>query len=304
MTAEKESLQPPLVSIIIPTYNCAALLREALDSVVRQSYSNWEAIVINNFSTDNTKQVVAGFCDSRMSLFDFANYGVIAASRNYGIRFAKGDYVAFLDSDDLWGPEKLKRCLETLQERGEDWVCHGERWFGDGMDKDVMYGPAERASFDQLLFRGNCISTSAVIVKLEPLKKLGGFQEHVDIVTAEDYDLWLRLARSGCKIIFIKEILGAYRIHPNGQSRAAIRNMEATTAVVESFFSTLSASSWYDKLKQRARRGSLVYGGARALQNNRNHAAAWPLFFRALWLWPFDKRLLPAMCLNLLGLRF
>jgi teichuronic acid biosynthesis glycosyltransferase TuaG len=304
MTVKLQNLHAPLISVIIPTYNCAELLREALDSVLCQSYANWEAIVINNFSADNTKQVVAGFSDSRISLFDFANYGVIAASRNYGISFAKGEYVAFLDSDDLWRPEKLKRCMETLQEHDKEWICNGERWFGDGIDKDVVYGPAEKASFDQLLFRGNCISTSAVVVKLEKLKKLGGFKEHVDIVTAEDYDLWLRLARSEIKIIFINEILGSYRIHPNGHSRAAIKNMQATTAVVESFFSSLPASNLYEKLKRRARRGSLVYGGARALQNNRNHAAAWPLFFRALWLWPFDKRLLPAMCLNLLGLRF
>ena len=155
----------PLVSIVIPTYNHAEFLKEALDSVCAQSVGDWEAIVVNNFSTDDTEQVVSGFADDRIRLVNFANHGVIAASRNQGIALAAGEFVAFLDSDDIWQPQKLERCLIRLAE-GCDLVCHGESWVRDGGDsREVLYGPESRATFNALLFEGNCISTSAVVVR-------------------------------------------------------------------------------------------------------------------------------------------
>jgi len=300
----RSSLSTPLVSIVIPTYNHAHLIKDALSSLVAQTHMNWEAVVVNNYSEDATESVVKSFSDNRIRLVNFANKGVIASSRNRGIELAKGDYVAFLDSDDLWLPQKLERCINTLTVQRLDWICHGERWFGDGVDKEVMYGPVRYASFDELLYRGNCISTSAVVVKRELLRMAGGFNESPAFVTAEDYDLWLRLAQTHAKIGFIDEILGAYRIHPNNQSRAALRNMQATSAVVEQFFSKIPATSYFEKWRRRSRRGHVFYGGARALQNSHGYQAAWPLFFKALWLAPFDKRIVPAMILNALRIRF
>lgn len=294
----------PLVSVVIPTYNHAHFLPEALQGLIDQTYPNWQAVVVNNFSSDNTEAVVAGFGDARIRLINFANHGVIAASRNQGIREAKGDYVAFLDSDDFWLPEKLARCMSRIERDKLDWVCHAERWFGDGVDKEVHYGPEAAASFDALLYRGNCISTSALIVEKSWLLRLGGFAEDVALITAEDYDLWVRLAQAGARIGFVDTVLGAYRIHENSQSRGAIRNMEATAAVVERFFATMPADTLKEKWRRRKRRGSLAYSGARALQNTRHHGEAWRLFMRALWLSPLDKRILPAMFMNALCLRF
>ena len=296
----------PLVSVVIPTYNHAHFLPDTLSTLIGQSYTNWQAIVVNNYSTDATEQVVAGFNDSRIRLINFSNKGVIAASRNRGIELASGEYVAFLDSDDLWSPDKLKCCLNILETQELDWVCHGEKWFGDGIDrpKDVFYGPEKNATFDSLLYRGNCISTSAVVVKRSLLLQVGGFSEAEEFVTAEDYHLWLRLVLNEAKLGFIKEILGAYRIHDSGQSRAALRNMQATTAVVECFFSKHPLTTMSERWRRRKRRGSLWYGGARALQNTHSHAEAWKLFYKAIWLNPFDKRLLPAVVLNALRRRF
>lgn len=261
---------------------------------------------MNNYSTDATEQVVEGFNDSRIRLINFSNNGVIAASRNRGIELAAGEYVAFLDSDDLWEPEKLERCINILEAQNLDWVCHGESWFGEGIDKtkSVFYGPGERASFDALLYRGNCISTSAVLVKRSCLLEVSGFSEAEEFVTAEDYHLWLRLVQNEMKLGFINEILGAYRIHANGQSRAALRNMQATSAVVEYFFSQKPQATMYERWRRRKRRGSVLYSGARALQNTHSHADAWPLFFKATWLNPFDRRLVPAMVLNAIRRRF
>ena len=295
-----------LVSVVIPTYNHAIFIRDALNTLIAQTYTNWQAIVVNNYSTDATEAVVESFNDARIQLVNFSNKGIIAASRNRGIELASGEYVAFLDSDDLWTPEKLERCMNTLETKNLDWVCHGENWFGEGIDKakDVFYGPEKNATFDSLLYRGNCISTSAVVVKRSLLTEVGGFNESEVFVTAEDYDLWLRLVKHGAQLGFIKEILGAYRVHAGGESRAALRNMRATAAVVESFFAQDLSNSTLERWKRRKRRASILYSGARSLQNIHSHVQAWPLFFKALWLNPTDKRLAPAMLMNALRLRF
>ncbi|MDP2842393.1 MAG: glycosyltransferase family A protein, partial [Acetobacterium sp.] len=91
---------PPLVSVVIPTYNHAGFLREALESLVAQTFSDWEALVVNNYSEDDTLDVVEAFNDPRIRVENFRNNGVIGASRNRGIRLSKGKYIAFLDSDD------------------------------------------------------------------------------------------------------------------------------------------------------------------------------------------------------------
>ena len=99
----------PLISVVIPTYNHAHYLGCALESVLNQTYTNWEAIVIDNHSTDNTDEVMASFTDPRITYLKIHNNGVIAASRNAGILTAKGKWVAFLDSDDRWYPRKFEQ---------------------------------------------------------------------------------------------------------------------------------------------------------------------------------------------------
>ncbi|SVC19016.1 uncharacterized protein METZ01_LOCUS271870, partial [marine metagenome] len=113
----------PIVSVVIPTNNRELLLSRALKSVVDQSYTNWEAIVVDNHSQDNTDEVIYNFGDSRIKLLKIHNKGIIAASRNLGIKAACGDWIAFLDSDDWWSPIKLERSLQFLNS-GADIVYH------------------------------------------------------------------------------------------------------------------------------------------------------------------------------------
>ena len=114
----------PYVSVVIPTYNHAKLLKKALDSVMAQTFEDWEAIVVNNFSADNTIEVVNSFADPRIKILNFSNNGVIAASRNHGLKEATGDFIAFLDSDDIWYPNKLLKCVEQAS-AGYQFICHG-----------------------------------------------------------------------------------------------------------------------------------------------------------------------------------
>ncbi|MFM7338418.1 MAG: glycosyltransferase family 2 protein, partial [Actinomycetota bacterium] len=205
-----KSNNSPLVTVIIPTFNHAQHLRKALDSVVAQTFQDWEVVVVNNHSTDDTVEVVAATNDSRISLVNFHNHGVIGAARNQGLKVARGEFVAFLDSDDVWYPQKLQRCVEQISDGGE-FICHGELWINsDKTSRKVFYGPVENSSYEKLLFRGNCISTSTTFIKTELLRSIDGFDESPEIVTAEDYDLWLRLAATGAKTVFIKEILGEF----------------------------------------------------------------------------------------------
>ena len=112
----------PEVSIIIPTYNKGEYIGKCLQSVIDQTFTDWEAIIVNNFSEDNTVDIVKGFNEPRFHLINFKNHGVIAASRNRGIRSAKGKYIAFLDSDDWWYPKKLEIVLKYFNKA--DVVYH------------------------------------------------------------------------------------------------------------------------------------------------------------------------------------
>jgi glycosyltransferase involved in cell wall biosynthesis len=292
----------PAVSVVIPTYNHAHFLGLALQSLREQTFGNWEAIVVNNFSEDNTAEVVASFNDPRIRLENFRNHGIIAASRNHGWRLARGRLIAFLDSDDCWYPRKLEQCVARLG-ADCDLVCHGERWIGNGQDRAVRYGPAPRATYDALLFKGNCISTSAVVVKREHLEKVGGFCEDAAIVTAEDYELWLRLAQAGARIGFVDEILGEYRLHAGNQSGAVLRNMEAVDEVVRRHLTVSPPQTLRGRLRARRRQAIVYYSGARGLQAAGQHANAARLFRKALRHWPVSAKFYAAMLINAVGYR-
>lgn len=286
----------PLVSIVVPTFNHASFLRDAIDSISAQTYPHWEAIIVNNFSTDNTIDIVNGFSHDRIRLINFQNDGVIAASRNHGINHATGEFVAFLDSDDVWYPGKLEACVLALQE-GNDLVCHGELWVSEvTRPRKVLYGPRSRATYDQLLFRGNCISTSATVVRRSILDSVNGFSERTDFVTAEDYDLWLRIARVTQRIDFIPEVFGEFRRHGGNASSAIQRNLSAELSVIGDHFSGYN-SSVLNRLKQRQRRGRAYYGAGRSSDSSGQIRQAFRLFVQSFLITPFNLRLYPAIFL-------
>jgi glycosyltransferase involved in cell wall biosynthesis len=290
------------VSIIIPTFNHAHFLIAALDSVIAQTKSDWDVIVVNNFSDDNTIELVESYGDSRIRLVNFANHGNIASARNYGLSLAQAPNVAFLDSDDFWYPEKLERCLEKMA-LGYDLVCHAEIWAGPGGSRrKVCYGGESRATYDRLLINGNCLSTSAVLVKRECLQRVGNLSTQSEFITAEDYELWLKLAKAEYKFGFINQVLGEYRIHKGNQSRQALRNMYAVLAVFEHHKKMSHPSISF--LLSRRREAIICYGGARSLQASGEFMQAWPLFFRAMILCPWLPRVYIAALLNLFRLRF
>ncbi len=231
----------PEVTVVVPAYNAGPFIKEAMVSVIEQTYPHWQAIVVNNFSTDDTVAIIQSLGDSRIKVIDFANQGVIAASRNRGIALATSKYIAFLDADDVWHKDKLARCVEVL-ESGADIVSHGEIHFKEGeFEKPVDYGPTVKSEYANLLCDGNCFSTSAVVCRLDLIKRLKGFDETKSFITAEDYDLWLRIMASGSRAVILPEMLGKFRIHKESASSAMLRHYRATRSVLNRHYCEIFA---------------------------------------------------------------
>lgn len=290
----------PTVSIVIPTYNHARFLTSALQSVIEQTYSQWEALVINNFSEDNTEEVVRSFNDPRISLINFSNNGIIAAGRNEGIKRATGTFVAFLDSDDIWMPRKLELSLRAL-EAGADLVCHAENWVGGGLaPRTMQYGPAEMATWHNLLLRQNCISTSATTVRRSTLLAVGMFDEDPSFVTAEDYELWMKIARAGHHIVFIPEVLGEYRRHDSNASGSVLRHLAAEQAVVAKH---LALDDSIGRWRRRKRMARCTYTAGRGFAATHRRGMALGQYLRSLITFPLAARTYAAIVLLVLPRR-
>lgn len=233
----------PLVSVIIPTYNHAHFLGRALQSVMDQTYSNWEAFVIDNHSIDRTDDLVRKFPDPRIHLLKIHNGGVIAASRNLGLAQANGDWVAFLDSDDCWYVRKLETII-ALIENGDDSdvFCHDEYVVQarGGRKNIIRYGPATNDFYRVLLIEGNRLSTSATVVRRQFIEQNQlRFDEWPDFVTVEDYGLWLELARAGARFSFLRDVLGEYVIHDTNNSNRLARHWANTDTLLRHHVFTL-----------------------------------------------------------------
>jgi glycosyltransferase involved in cell wall biosynthesis len=206
----------PFFSVVIPTYNRAEKLRRTIESVLAQSFRNFEVLVMDDGSTDDTRAVVEAFDDSRIR-YDWApNSGGPATPRNRGIDAATADWVCFLDADDLWHPDKLDqvaRCIEGNP--GADLICHDvvTSVEASGEKFTSRCGPFERDLYRVMLTEGNQVITSAATVRREFLDRHGlRFNTSPDYVIVEDYDLWLRIALAGGRFCQIRQPLGVYVI--------------------------------------------------------------------------------------------
>ena len=215
-----------MISVIIPTYNSAKTLRKTIESVLRQSYANYEIIVIDNNSTDNTVQIINSLDIKNLKLLKIENDGVIAKSRNLGIYQSSGEYIAFLDSDDSWTSEKLAESIKVL-ETGYDVVYHDLLSISPRKvveSRELTKG----MEFEDLLMNGNALTNSSVVVKKEHLKQVGYLSEDIRLAGNEDFDLWLRLASNGTSFKRIDRTLGYYTIHEHNfsNSKNALSNLK------------------------------------------------------------------------------
>lgn len=201
-----------LVSVIIPTYNRAKELQRALQSLIDQFYTNWEAIIVDNYSEDNTDSIINAFQDDRMHLFKLPHTGIIAASRNFGIKKASGQSIAFLDSDDWWDASKLLISVNALNS-GADIVYHN-LWRIEVLGAQPN-GLIEARSFgnkiiQEFLYKGNLLPNSSVVVNASVLRAAGSISEDRSLVASEDIDLWIKIAHITKKFYKIPGCWGYY----------------------------------------------------------------------------------------------
>ncbi|MFP6899961.1 MAG: glycosyltransferase family A protein [Opitutales bacterium] len=194
----------PKVSVVIPTFDRREVLPRAVDSVLTQTFSDWELIVVDDGSSDGTAEMVErDYHDARLLLQD--NRGV-GAARNAGIAEARGEWVALLDSDDAWLPEKLERQMQALEAESGYRLCHtDEIWIRDGQRVNPMdkYAKAGGRIY-QMCLPLCCISPSSVVIHRDLLSEMGGFDETFEV--CEDYDLWLRVTARE-PVLFVGEKL-------------------------------------------------------------------------------------------------
>ncbi|MCS6924694.1 MAG: glycosyltransferase [Candidatus Binatia bacterium] len=181
----------PKVSVIIPTYNRCELLREALASVCAQTYQDFELIVVDDGSHDETAAVVHEFAGVR---YVWQPHRGVSAARNHGVTLSTGEWVAFLDSDDLWQPRKLEKQIAFVTAQPEVQICQTEElWLRHGVRVNPQRKHRKPSGDIFAPSLARClVSPSAVMLRRELFEEVGGFDERLP--ACEDYDLWLRIA--------------------------------------------------------------------------------------------------------------
>ena len=217
-----------LISVIIPTYNRAAYIAEAIRSVQAQTFRNVEIIVADDGSIDNTAEIVATFGDA-VAYIPLPHRGLPAATRNAGLRAARGEFIAFLDSDDLFLPNKLALQLAVFETHPEAVLVYSNgHFFRDYPNQPTGYVlnglPTLSGDVFPELVRGNFLATPAVLVRRVCMDTVGLFDERPDFFAVEDYDLWLRIAAQ-FPVIYAPGNVAAIRRHQQSISRdvAALR---------------------------------------------------------------------------------
>jgi GT2 family glycosyltransferase len=183
-----------IISVIVPAYNAEKTIRECLLSVLGQTFKDFELIVINDGSIDRTLTIIEGILDTRLRVFTFSNSGP-QKSRNRGINKARGKYISFIDSDDMWAPDKLECQLSSLHKHPKAAVAYSWTDIVDERGEFVRHGKRstkEGNVFEELLFDDFIASGSNPLIKAEELRATGGFDEK--IVAGQDLDMWLMLA--------------------------------------------------------------------------------------------------------------
>lgn len=209
-------MKEPLVSIIMPAYNAEKYIKFAIESVLAQNYMNWELLICDDASKDATKKIVNDYknFDNRIKLISLEKNSGAAIARNQAIEKAVGDFIAFLDSDDVWFKEKLKKQVSFMIENNYDFSCtFYNKISSEGFELNSKIAYKSTGTYDDLLL--NCPGNSTVIYN----SKLLGKYYISDIRKRNDYLMWLQIIKSSKRIYCLEEILSSHRIIENSLSK-------------------------------------------------------------------------------------
>jgi len=209
------------VSIIMPAYNSSRWISDSIQSVLDQYYEQWELLIVDDGSTDNTKNIVKDFLNDKRIKYYYQENSGPAVARNYGISKASGKYLAFLDSDDLWKPNKLEMQFNHLNKNSDCCLIHTNYSifeYNTQTSKPFQQTPwFSNWDENERLLMFDTIGTLTVLTETQLIKNLGGFKN--DFYGTEDWDLWIRVSKEG-KISKLNDDTAYYRIHPDGISQS------------------------------------------------------------------------------------
>lgn len=271
------SNESPSISVVIPAYNAAAIVGRAIESALAQTAPPLEVIVIDDGSADNTADVVAAY-EPRVKLLRQENGGP-AAARNHGARVSQGDWIALLDADDSWLPQKLARQAPFTRDPKVGLV-HSVR-------EDRAAIVPENVTFDAL-WKRNCIANSSVIVRKTAFEEVGGFDEDRALISLEDYNLWLRLTAAGWGVATCRETLWRYTPAPGNLSSQTERFARAELVNLEKIAGLLNI----DHKKVEAKRVAINEAYGRELLYSRHMSSARRMLARAMRADPSATRLI------------
>jgi glycosyltransferase involved in cell wall biosynthesis len=265
----------PQVSVIIPTYNRSKLVAQAIRSVLAQTYEDYEVIVVDDGSTDDTREVVEGFGDPRIVYLWQENQQRCAA-RNNGVAHAQGSYIAFLDSDDVWFPNKLQRQMEAFAKYPQVGLVFSSTVRISG--ENTFPNPAEFlqpdgetvASIREDLLTMNRIPMVTSIVRKELLDQAGKFDK--SLPHAEDWDMWIRISKNAdfCRI---NAPLAAYRVHAGMRTSNPVSTLRGDLIIIDRYLGDGSDSS--NRLRQRAEMLCYARRAFEAAMNDMPEATEW-----------------------------
>jgi glycosyltransferase involved in cell wall biosynthesis len=270
------------VSVIVPAFNAGAYISETIDSALRQTHRDLEVVVVDDGSTDDTSERLRAFGD-RISVYRQPNRGV-AAARNHGASVASGEWLAFLDADDVWLPTKLERQLGCV--RGamiySDRLNIGAR--GDLAEIQSEVTPMHEGDlFLPLLLEGNFITASSVLLRRDLFVALGGFFE--PLRGTEDWDLWVRIAAAGHPIGLVREPLLQYRFHAQGISRNYAKMWPQRDRAIERALESPRGKALPRATRRKILARTWITNGWEAAQA-RNTSQALRAYGRSVWWWP------------------
>jgi glycosyltransferase involved in cell wall biosynthesis len=276
--------EQPLISVIIPAYNRLPLLQQAIESVIAQTYTNWELLIIDDGSTDGTKKAIETSDDLRIRIFSGPHCGNIAALRNAGVSVASGEWVAFLDSDDMWVPEKLERQLQILQQTGRSW-SYGRF---ELMNETGEFIPARSGKYiahsgwitKELLTSQASVNIGSLMLQRKLFEEMNGFNTKTELILREDYEFALRLSLKA-EASAVDELLVKVREHP-GRSTNVILDGYKRAAFVYEYF----AKNCHDsELKKIARHRQAHHETEMAVKNmqQKKYGQAFIQFSKACW---------------------
>ncbi len=243
----------PLISVIVPVHNGEKTIKNTIDSVLIQSFTDFELIVVNDGSQDSTLAAINEIKDARIRVFSFPNSGV-SVSRNRGLAEAKGEFISFLDADDLWTPDKLESQLKALQEKQQAAVAYS---WSDWIDESGQFLRAgghitvNGNAYEKLLLRDFVESGSNPLIRRKALEEVGTFDE--SLAFAEDWDLWLRLA-ARYEYVAVPSPQILYRISPKSASFNVWKMEAGSLKVIERHFAQAPESLQHLKRETLGRR--------------------------------------------------